>query len=381
MLLAILLLHYSILSLRSFSDFGPYYKAGERFAGSENLYNFADGHYLFKYSPLAALFFAPIALLPYSTAAALWLGLSWLLLGFSYLLAKKLEWGGEPLPIWAGLLIFLGLSKFALAEIHLGQVDFLLLFLVLVALASLGRRREVFGGVLLALAVLFKPPLLLISILAVWRRRTMFLLGLGGALLVGLCLPILQYGFLGALSLYHGWWAVLSTSSPGLLASEVNQSIFGALTRWLVQNPKGRTLLDLSAEVPLILGFAALVGFLFVLWRLEKGYQSDSEHRSTVPALLIMGSVLFSPLGWVQNYVLALPALIRAVGCLVREQAQSRWRLACLALFYLTAVLPNFELLGRHFYNVYLGQSWMFLGILGLVAANLIPLQGESDGE
>jgi len=381
-LLAIILLHYSILSLRSFSDFGPYYRSGQRFLLGENLYNFSDGHYLFKYSPCAALFFAPVSLLPYSIASALWLCLSWILFALSYLLTKKLEMGRISLPLWGTILIFLGISKFALAEIHLGQVDFLLLCLVLLSILSLGKSREGLGGVFLAAAVLFKPPLLLILALPLWRRRSKFLLGFSLGLSAGLLAPFLRYGLNGAWELYRGWWTVITVSSPDLLASEVNQSAFGALSRWLVMNPKGDSLFAFSPGIPLIIGGILFVIFILYLWHQERKIPANSASlsgdglpTSPAPALIILGSVVFSPLGWVQNFVFALPALYRATTGIVRERLFNLWRNVFLALFFLLAVLPNFEFLGRELYDLYLGQSWMFLGILFLALATALPLR------
>lgn len=378
-MLAIILVIYSIRSLQSFSDFRPYYHAGERFLKGENLYNLTDGHYLFKYSPLAALFFAPFSILPYPIAALIWLILLWALITLSYFKAVRLEWKKGPVPLWALLLIILGISKFVLAEIHLGQVDFLLLFLTLVSISTLGKSTEALGGCWFAVAVLFKPPLLLILALMIWRKRAVFILGFLLTLLAGLCFPVLRYGLSGTLHLYQGWWAVLSTSSPGLLTSEVNQSIFGALNRWFISNPKGGVLLSLPPKTPLILGIGALICFLLYLWYRDRKYRGASELESPVPAMLLLGSVMFSPLGWVQNYVVALPVLVRTLNNVASEKFNNRWRLALLSLFFLMAVLPNFELLGRRLYDIYLGQSWIFLGMVCLTFANLLPAHGKHE--
>jgi alpha-1,2-mannosyltransferase len=368
-ILAIVLIHYSLLSLRSFSDFEPYCRAAERFLRGENLYDFGDGHYLFKYSPLAAMLFVPFALLPYSLAKFLWLLISWLLLLFCYRQSQRLMTPAVKLPTWAILLIMLGISKFVLAEIHLGQIDFLLLFLALISLNSLHQKRESWGGAALAVAVLIKPPLLLLTLLPIRRRRWRFCKGFLAGIIGGLLISGFYYGWTGAIELHRGWWEVLSASSPGLISSEVNQSVFGALTRWLSYNPKGASLLTLSPAAPIIMGIVLMAVYVYWLWRIDRRQPSTADANSPAPALLLLGTVIFSPLGWVQNYVFALPALLLAFNQGILQSWSSKQRIALLSAFYLMAVLPNYELMGREIYNAYLGQSWIFAGMACLVIA------------
>jgi len=359
-ILAVVLIQYSLLSLRAFSDFAPYYRAAERFIHGETLYNFADGHYLFKYSPLAAMLFVPFALLPYGIAKVIWLMTSWLLLALCYSKSRQLI-ADSRLPVWAIFLLFLGISKFVLAEIHLGQIDFLLLFLALLSMLSLNRKWEFWGGVLLAVGCLIKPPLALLLLLALGRKRAAFIGGYMAGIALGIVIPLLRYGATYGVHVHRGWWDVLTASSPGLLSSNVNQSVFGALTRWL----------------PAANGYALIIGALILLSYIIWLYRLDIRQiqHSVAPQLMLLGSVLFSPLGWVQNYVFCLPALLTAFHLGQQEKWTNRTRILLLAAFYLTAVLPNYELLGREIYNIYLGQSWIFIGMVCLIFAISRPVQ------
>jgi len=367
LILAAVLVHYSLLSLRTFSDFAPYYRAAERFLRAENLYNFADGHYLFKYSPLAAMLFIPFALLPYGIAKVLWLIISWLLLAFCYFKSRQLDEGSVRLPGWAIGLVLLGISKFVLAEIHLGQIDFLLLFLSLLSLLSLQKKWEFWGGVLLAVGCLIKLPLAILLLVPLWRKRAAFMGGFMAGIAMGIVVPLLRYGASNGFQVHRGWWEVLTASSPGLLSSNVNQSIFGALARWL----------------PAASGFALIIGALFMLLYVILLYWLDirrTQHLAA-PQLMLLGSVLFSPLGWVQNYVFCLPALLTAFHLGQQEKWSNRKRILLLAPFYLTAVLLNYEFLGREIYKIYLGQSWIFIGMVFLTLAVCQPVQAvRSDG-
>src|SRR4030042_614194 len=63
---------YTLHIRKDMTDFGVCYQGGQRIVQGETLYREADGHLQFKYSPAAALFFAPLGLLPYDAAKAVW---------------------------------------------------------------------------------------------------------------------------------------------------------------------------------------------------------------------------------------------------------------------------------------------------------------------
>jgi hypothetical protein len=93
----------------------------------------------------------------------------------------------------------------------------------------------------------------------------------------------------------------------------------------------------------------------------------------------MVGTVVFNPLGWVQNYVFLAPALVLGFRYILLERGRNRLRVILLSLFFLMAVLPNFEMMGRQIYNRYLAQSWIFLGAAALVAALIVPLRLQHD--
>src|SRR6185437_10133052 len=58
------------------ADFAVNYRAGQRILHGETLYRTADGHYMFKYFPSAALIYAPFTALPIELAMVCWFLLS-----------------------------------------------------------------------------------------------------------------------------------------------------------------------------------------------------------------------------------------------------------------------------------------------------------------
>ena len=71
---------YVVHIRRDMSDFGVYYRGGERIVRGETPYRASDGHLQFKYAPASALAFIALSVLPYGTAQAIWYILSLLFL-------------------------------------------------------------------------------------------------------------------------------------------------------------------------------------------------------------------------------------------------------------------------------------------------------------
>src|SRR4030042_6216309 len=113
---------------KEMTDFGVCYQGGQRIVQGETLYREADGHLQFKYSPAAALFFAPLAILPYEAAKAVWYILEFVFLAGIFLFTYRMLPAGAtraaPLFIWT----FLIELKFLARELELGQVNLFILF-------------------------------------------------------------------------------------------------------------------------------------------------------------------------------------------------------------------------------------------------------------
>lgn len=145
----------------------------------------------FRYPPLAALLFAPLALLPYTASKLVFTLLMWLLLGgIGYQMVVRSGW---RLPGEA--LLFAGVSFPVLAMVERGQIDPLMVALVL-ASYWLGCRgdRPGWAGLLLALAGVLKifPFVVLIDWIVRRRWRMVGATLLWGAVLFAL--PWLVFG-------------------------------------------------------------------------------------------------------------------------------------------------------------------------------------------
>src|SRR5690349_650897 len=141
------------------ADFAVNYRAGQRIVHGETLYQTADGHYMFKYFPFAAMIYAPFTALPIEIAMVAWFLLSLAAFIAIFRIVDRLI-SSKHVPY---LLAIAGaiLAKYILHELRLGQINVFVTLFMLAAIAALGRsprwRGELAAGALAGVAVAVKP--------------------------------------------------------------------------------------------------------------------------------------------------------------------------------------------------------------------------------
>jgi Gpi18-like mannosyltransferase len=377
---------------RGMNDFNVVHRAATRILHKENLYNFQDGHYLYKYSPFFALLVAPIGLLPRSVAGFLWLLGMCVCLFFVIKMAKKMIIGDKPPPAYFYLLSLLLASKFLVREITLGQTDFLILLLIFLCLHFVQHEKEFLAGIFFALSALIKPTSLIFIPYFLYKKRFKATVSAITMSLVFLLFPSFVYGFWGNMNLLSGWKKIMSVSSPPLLAVDMNQSIFAFFYRLFTSAPYEVNILNLNYTVVNALIYATIVGFFLFLLFLNKKSKVTQESfvhnkESVEYSFLFIFMALFSPLGWFQNYsssILAIMILvyyvlvtklskIPPIGLIPQgrrpKAGKDKFILIMLVLFFILVDAINFETVGRRLNDLSLYLSFITWGIFILMAS------------
>jgi hypothetical protein len=224
------------------SDFEVYYKAAQRILSSKNLYRYTeDGYYVFKYSPASAILFIPFTLFSLAVAKYIyWLFLTATIVSGFYLCIKNISPSSliqhDKKKVNSTVIIaaFI-LAIHFLRELHLGQVNYLLLFIYILALHYHTNNKWFAFSILLALSIFIKPfafifiPYLLIK--KHYREISVFAF----AAIIFALLPILFYGSAEmALDQYQLWFKELQIElahKQGLL-SDANHTIFSVFARY-----------------------------------------------------------------------------------------------------------------------------------------------------
>lgn len=217
------------------SDMQVYFDAAGKLLAGESPYGTAFGlsSGFYKYSPAAALVFAPFHLVSWFTARVLFYliisaSIAWYLPRFMVLISRQLDC---EVSLKSGVvaLTALTLAGHISRELLLGNVNWILLVLLLIAFFRM-ERQPYLTGILFAVALAFKPHFAVLFPWFLLRRQFTVLLTAAGVLLVLFFLPAAGWGMSYNLDLLHEWLATMRAHNHKLADSP--NTFYGVPSRW-----------------------------------------------------------------------------------------------------------------------------------------------------
>jgi hypothetical protein len=348
-------------------DLEVYHKTATRMVNGEELYRAVEDdpneHYVYKYSPPAALLFIPFILPGFTVSKFLyWAFLTFIfgsiLYNMKVIFAGKEEMNSRITGSLILATIIVGTHFFR--ELHLGQVNLLLLGAYIYAFRCFLARQSAGFGVLMAASIFFKPfALIFIPFLLVLRKfkESMYFAGFTILLFI---LPIVFYpDITGFIELYASWIKELSielASKQGLLA-EGNHTLFSVIARhtplrFLEMSEAGKYVYQLF-----VLG---CIGTL-IIWFLFKKKVSDAAARIFIILISLIPLLAFTS---ANAFIFTLPLIIYLL--FKYRELNKYYKL----LFILSCILIGgniYDLLGRELFNLFWGMSVYTCGTTGLL--------------
>ncbi len=253
-------------------DLEVYYTAAERLIHGGELYRDVEEnpweHYVYKYAPPAAMLFIPFLPLGIPLSKVVyWIFLTFILGSVLYnlksLYGRKSESSGKVTTSLILGIIIIGTHFFR--ELHLGQVNLLLLGIYIYALNLFQKEKTMGFGALIAISIFIKPfGLIFIPLMLITGRYKELIYFIGFSLLM-FFLPMLFYTDTSTyFGLYTSWYHELSIelgSKQELLAAG-NHTIFSLLARF---TPLGLIPFEGSGRLIYQLCIMLVLGILF-LW-------------------------------------------------------------------------------------------------------------------
>jgi hypothetical protein len=259
------------------------------------------------------------------------------------------------------------------------QINAQVLFLVLLAFHLFRSRREVWGGLSLAVAASTKAvPILLLPYLI--YRRAWKAAGWTAVFLVALnvVLPGLVFGPERALAQWHTWRAVAARETADPTPHFMNQSFQAALKRITTfvgsaRDPIHYAVTDWSERTVRTVFFGlALLAALWLAWRFRAHPPDWRDHRTAGElAILLAAMVIIDPLAWKAHYVvLIVPYTFAwwALSRMPREAAGRSWRWALWWGSFACITLSAPAVVGRHLRDVLESLNVILIGALLLLA-------------
>jgi len=374
-LIALYLFGFAISAVsRSQSDFVIYRNAGIQAAHAGQIYDFHDPS-PFQYAPIYAVAFIPFGLFSLRLAQFLWfllsmaLALPAMIVGTSRLLFGRgfeLRWEVIVIPV-------LLCTRFIHPNFDHGQINLLLLAMIVWGLALANQSSPVAAAALLAASVLAKPFGVPVILYLFGRRRARFIICL---LFFAVALLWLPSVFVGAGYARHEtaeYIRSLATRVPNLshdLYNKYNQSAAAIAVRlFATTKQRGGWL---SQGVAATLGFAfqcALTIAVIVRIGLRWGGMTEQNARLSLAALFCTVAA-FSPVSWLEYYmVLEVPYMaLTFIACSGAEADRSRARVAQFVLAGSLVVNLGTRLFEAALYYgaAYFGSLFVLVTVLAL---------------
>ena len=205
--------------------------------------NVYGGKSRFSYLPIFAVLLYPLAVLPpYLGAAALFVikvAMVVAAVRWSMLMASGNRRGPPP---WVVLIVVLLCARPLISDLQHGNVNIIIMFLVIGGLRLLTRGRSLAAGMLIGLSVALKvTPALFLPYLA-YKRRWRALSGCGVGIVLSVALPALFLGPARNLELHKHWYkfmiAPYAKEGAVKYQGHINQSV-SALSMRLLTDSEG----------------------------------------------------------------------------------------------------------------------------------------------
>ncbi len=291
------------------NDFGKFYYSAAGFLKGKDLYapNAAtllpvtesqNLSFLNMNPPHFHLFLLPLAILPPAAALAVWIAASLMSLVISWrLIIKEVRLRMNALRILCAAVFILAFSGTG-AFFATGQMSLLLLLPVTLAWIQARRGHWTRAGIYLGIAISLKPFLAIFLLYLLLCRRYK-----SAAVTMATAVSCFAVGaMVFGLEALRSWLQVLSTVDWAWAA--MNASVLGILTRSLSYSPYYSPAFILPSLItPLWIGLAGIVGLVTL------AVSAADRHDSAIDrsfALLLLGAILISPVGWVYYFFLFL---------------------------------------------------------------------------
>lgn len=344
--------------------------------------------YAYPNPPIMAILLKPFHAMPPIAGATLWFACKALMaLAAIVGVFSLLDSPARLFPVWGKLVALALVVRPIEGDLVHGNVNLLILFLIVGMLVAFCRRQDTLAGLLLGLSIACKLTPALFIAYFVWKRAWKTLLGTAfGLVLFVLVLPSLVFGWNENLEYLQSWHnQMVAPYAAGVVSSEhKNQSLPGLLHRMLREEP---SFSDYVGEQKIVLETHNLVAWdresvqyivlafmaVFAIGGMYSCRTSIAErpHLQMIAefGVIVLGMLLFCERTWKHHCVtLLLPfAVLSYVASTPMLSSRVRWiaggTLAMTALLMLstsTGVFDDADRLGK-LAQVYGAYVWAFL--------------------
>ena len=359
--LALVIALYAVRHVsRSMGDFKVYQRAAKRAVAGEAIYRLEDPH-RYLYAPVVTFLFLPLAVLPTVAGRILWFSLNVALLVSIFRSTAALVYRDGRAPPGFYALVLLLSFRFIDNNLGHGQLNILLLWLVLGAYVESSRGRHATAGFMLAGAIASKlvPVIFLVQIVV--RRQWRFALWTAVGAVTLMALPVVWWGAEYP-HVVRDWIAVVADQAGHYeMGNKINQSISAFGYRAFRPYPDGRPFFVLPATAVEAITIAIHCAFLVPLLWLSARLSAARREEPAGPgggelALYLIYSTVAAPYSWKYYFANLIFPFGVAVARLWTPDRPTVER--PLYVVFLLNLVAGLEILGKRLSTLF--QLWSF---------------------
>jgi hypothetical protein len=356
---------------RHYCDFKVYHATAQRFIAKEDIYDRPDEAITpFKYSPMFAVLVSPLAFFSRKTASLIFFTVNFILLIVIFVISKKIivrESISFKERAFSYILPAIFTSRFILQVLDSGQVNIIILTLIVCGLYFLYKKKDILAAAFIGLSVMFKYMPILFLPYFIFRKKIKFAIFTMIFIVLYCLLPAFYVGWERELNYLKKWLPFISETSldKGSLYDYKNQSLYSLGVRYFSYDyPHKVSFVNLTFIQGLMVGgIIGIIIYLLVLFpRLNNGFHSPIEY-----SLLLLGTALLNPNAWTANFVVFIFAYMTIFYYLFRVKFKDKLTLFLVILSFMLASWSVQELLGEDLDILIAKLSSVTVGALLLV--------------
>ena len=354
------------------ADFNVYYHAAKAMYTGETVYfnHFNNGQGYYKYSPVVLFFFLPYSIFSYKIAAIIHFIILSLVIGYTFIIIRRIftryllagETKNEDILLsFSFFCVLIHVVK----ELHLGNINCVLLLLCCLCLWNFQMRRSFSGGILLAIIILTKPFYIILVLPLLLRRNWRSLVAMVLTLLTGVILPTLILGPTRSWSLHLDWLKTMFhhyENYPGV------NTVFYLLQKFLFPG--------LPGFVEFLLLLLVLVAFAWlILKNIQVEGKSGDPSRTASANIILEWFMLIAIIPNLVNtdsehFLATLPLITYIIYYIHRKRVY--WLIPVMVILIFFYGANSMDLLGKELSNKLFKMGMIGLSNLGLLLITLI---------
>ncbi|MEI6697052.1 MAG: glycosyltransferase family 87 protein [Bacteroidota bacterium] len=344
------------------NDFKVYYLGMQNFLKGDVIYGIPFGldSGFYKYSPFALLPFTVFYYMPYLVAAVLFYFLVAAAIGITlykiyHLLLQVFNFKKIKQNNILYFTTLILLNHFY-RELHLGNVNMLLLLLYILSLGKIYKNKQYTAGILVGIGLLFKLHfIVLLPVLLLFRKFKAFVTVIV-TFMAGLLLPVLFVGFQANNALLIAWLEAMKGHNSNI--SRSSDTIYAWINKLLSLFGMQQQGVFYSLLILLCIGFF----FLWIILNKKNKLSMHSEiQRFTFVYLLAIAFIPIITVTDSEHFLFSLPIVMYSLFLLFSNRPKAVWKKAVMILAYVMYG-GNWHDLWGHSISVFFTQN----GILGL---------------